>query len=415
MASKEEVKVDALVNQIQILGDKLHKLTVEPDSPQNVDIHESISEEITIKEFNGLKNHVIIPLPTIYLDITTPVSADKTIINYRVISVPKFKEVLDYMRQNERLNGGDFVPFTKKLIQYIGKSFNEETDKNNQIMQPLLSSISLIAEIVDEVALEELFVDIDTESINFDSIRKYSNDPSHHILNDFEQSTYNGCVLYSQLDKASQLDCRRLNNDTNLNRNYYELWRYTDTLTFQEGRIYDNSPRYLNLFLLFLYLAKVSRPLKNKSTNDLSDHYSALILDAAIRTRIIGAWRYCKLSKLLLQDMVTNYTNSVMVDICKKTSAQERFDYIVKCITASGAYNLSYLKYSTYLSTLNEFAITINDKTYYKLNSIFLLKVCSMINIQSFSNKESSDLLLSSFKRKNTNDITDSQSKKARH
>lgn len=330
---------------------------------------QNVTEEITIDEFNNSPlDHVFIRLPTLLLNSDSK-KPDNHINNYRAIKLTKFVEILNYMETNEKLTRWDHIMFIRNMIPIISDS------NSNKLLESLLEGVSNLAELIDDVELDPIYVDINSTKLSFDPIRKYVNDEKYQTLLSCEPSNYNGCVFYSQLTPNAKKLCRIQNNDTDLNRMYYKLNKFIESLLMIDGRTYDSSNKYITLLLIFIHLVNNSIPIAGLCLNDLIDHYIAVAVDTMIRTRVVECWHNRPHTKILIRDMVLNHKNNFYVDLCKYSTSKERYEYINKCLQMAGHQGLSSINYSTYLDMLSQTAINDGDNTYYKLNTEFITKL----------------------------------------
>lgn len=242
-----------------------------------------------------------------------------------------------YTIEYEKLQS--FVPISESIecggtmnqMKLFNKIVNMSNfDNNDNITQSNIKACSSFNEIQNNIELDGTCVDVSLKSIEFDSFRKYENDPETGLLiNVAEDVQLYDCSFYTQLTENCVLEARKLSNDSDLNRIYYILKMFENSMTFHEDRVPSSCTKLMNICLYYILLIQNATPVRDHCSKYLSHNIIGFMADAFIRSRVLTHWRNNSCRAYLMQDLVTNYSReNLLVNLCRLNTPQERVDYL---------------------------------------------------------------------------------------
>lgn len=356
----------------------------------NVDIN-SLSDSEAIKPEEITDAMCIINVPLIYVDANLDNPQDQVIPNLRAIDYKMFTELMTMAIDIPKLSNDDSVELTHKLIRHLMSNVSNVDD-----IKSVLEFLEFTSDMSKKFDLDDDYIDVTSECISFDLIRKYIVD-KNGILISADPMAYKKYEFYSQLPTAEDvLLVRNLNHDTDFNRMQFALCSFEKTLTFQPGYIYDKTVKLTNLALWYLILYSMSRRIDTLCSVDLRSNMIAYMIDIVIRTRVIQAWQRSTSGRKLLTDMIKNYDNkNHIVSLCKLATPRERAQYMLKILadmqSSAEVRNdasmknipieaiVSNLNYDWYEEALETTAQIIHNRKYYVFTSDFVVQITSKV------------------------------------
>lgn len=356
----------------------------------NVDIS-SLSDSEAIKPEEITDAMCIINVPLIYVDTDLNDPHDQVIPNLRAIDYKMFTELMTMAMDIPKLSNDESVELTHKLIRHLMSNVSNVDD-----IKSVLEFLEFTSDMSKKFDLDDDYIDVTSECITFDLIRKYSVD-HNGILVSAEPHPYKTCEFYSQLPNSNDiLLVRNLNQDTDFNRMQFALCSFEKTLTFQPGYIYDKTVKLTNLALWYLILYSMSRRIDTLCSVDLRSNMIAYMIDIVIRTRVIQAWQRSISGRKLLTDMIKNYDNkNHIVSLCKLATPRERAQYMLKILADMQSSSevredasmknipieaiVSNLNYDWYEEALETTVQIIHNRKYYVFTSDFVVQITSKV------------------------------------
>lgn len=325
---------------------------------------------------NEVKNYgVVINIPTIYVN-TNENGNDECSQNLRVIKFDDLTELMNISIVISRATHDELINIWETLVEILLKS-NKKMENEDDV----LTFLTFASTMSKDLNIDDEYIDSTTNSISFDIIRKYINDPQTTLLLSAEQLSWNNAQLYSQLNSNDVTKARIEYNDTDMNRYLYCLMFYEKILKFEQNYVFNNTVRVANLALFYLCLICKSRPIQYLSSNDIKSNILGYIIDVIVRSRVIQAWQKQASSKILLSDMTNNYDEKqLMVAICRLPTAKLRAKYILNQL--SKAKNMTEivkcLSYEAYEELLDKTKQIIQDNEYYVFGNKFLTSAATL-------------------------------------
>ncbi|KAI5630614.1 OrNVorf119-like [Venturia canescens] len=341
---------------------------------------EDSQTQVEIKDI--AKHGVVISIPAVYVSCSETVP-DRATANLRVIDYQELESLVSHALSIETATThDDQIMLSKQFVS--GITSHQKPDATTQQMVNIIELISAIVR--DKVAvLDTEFIDSSTTGISFDVIRRYKNNKTHGLLSSCKASEWHGASFYSQLNPEETLQARQHLNDTDLNRIYYTLQCFEQTMLFEPQRVYDKTIKITNLCLLYMCLIERSKAVLNLCSNDLKNNLLGFTIDMIIRSRVIGAWRKSRCGNTLLNDIGVNYNNSnPLVMICRLETARDRANCIIELLSNNPKtkHIATRLSYDEYQRALSQTTQTINGNEYFVLDSKF---ITSVVALQGFA------------------------------
>lgn len=351
----------------------------------------SLNDAETIRLDQIVEPMCIINVPFIYVDIDLAEPQDKVIPNLRAIDYKTFTELMTLALDIPKLTNDASVELTHKLIKLLMSNVSNIDD-----IKSVVEFLEFTSDMSKKFDLDDDYIDVTSECISFDLIRKYTTD-KYGILKSSEPTLYNNCSFYSQFQNpADILRARELNNDSDFNRMQFALNAFEKALTFTPGYVLDKTVKLTNLALFYLILYSVSRPIDTLCSVDLRSNMIAYMIDVIVRTRVIQGWQRSHSGRKLLTDLIKNYNNkNHIVALCKLMTPRERAQYMLKILAEMQSSSevredaklknisidsiVSNLNYNWYEEILATTVQNINGRQYYVFSSDFVIQITSKV------------------------------------
>lgn len=364
---------------LNLLGDKFN------DEDESV-VSKSKTDDYASKSLSDIDPNVevIINVPRIIVSCDEANAPNLATPNLRIMRQDLCEGLAKDIYIIDTGNHEKQMELSERLVNMIIKG---STNNDNKEMNEVLRLVDVLHSLGKSLQLNESYDCLDIVPINFDILRIYFNDPQTGILTNYEITTVDGHSLYSTIPHDSIQEVRKRLNDTDYNRLSYMLKMCEKSLLMEPGRVYNNTINVTNICLLFIAIVNNSIPVKGRSSNDLSTHYTALLLDMLIRTRLITAWRRNKLSKSVINDMNKNYDQqNPIIKISNMQSPKERAEYILNTLkkhkNSTVQKSIMNLSYDEYIAQLIKTVCSLHslEKPYhfYNLNAQFLQNISLM-------------------------------------
>nr|WOJ45353.1 GrBNV_gp36-like protein [Apis mellifera nudivirus] len=336
------------------------------------------------------KYGVIINIPTLYIAASengvSDEHVDQSTENLRVIPIDRLDTLMRLSLDIPHASYDRLIELweimVEQLIRYNGPI--KDVASEDEILK-FLSWASRAGRSMD---VGDDYVDTTNNvSITFDIIRHYVADEKTGMLKmataeNWHDGQGNIYSFYSQLADNTIERVRKEKNDTDLMRYHYCLQTYEKILRFERGYVFDRTIRLANLALLYLCLIAASRPIEFLSSNDLKSSYLSYMIDVVVRSRVIGAWQREPAGRIMINDLVHNYDDTViMVQLCRLTTSRDRVKFMLNRLNdVQQARNaVQALSYEAYEELLEQKAKrVINNVTYYVFDASFLIAIASM-------------------------------------
>ena len=331
--------------------------------------------------------NVVIQVPTIYVHTDEMNGSDKTTSNLRVINYDVLTDLTKIAMDINSVDKAALIEKCNYLINYLVQHMGDN------ISTSFMEFIKFSTEIGKNLDIEDDYLDITTEGISFDVIRRYEVCPNTRVLISAEPAIAQGIYqLYSQvpLDEHYNINIQNIRNemnDTDLNRIHYCLLQFEKTLRFENGYIYSRILKLKCLALYYICLYMESNPLQNYCDNDLKGNMLSYILDCVVRSRVIQAWQRYPISKTLTHDISKNYNDRIhMIKLCQLPCARERAQYLIQIVRDKPEMQryLQHINYDSYVSTLDKTKLVIENEEYYVFNNEFITSLAvNLSDLQS--------------------------------
>lgn len=341
------------------------------------------------------KYGVVINIPTLYVAASengvSDEHVDQSTENLRVIPLDRLDTLMRLSLEISHATYDRLIELwevlVEQLIRYNGAATTKDLNNEDEILR-FLSWASRAGRSMD---VGDDYVDTTNNvTISFDIIRHYVADEKTGMLKmaiveNWHDGQGNIYSLYSQLSATADDTIERVRkekNDTDLMRYHYCLQTYEKILRFERGYVFDRTIRLANLALLYLCLIAASRPIEFLSSNDLKSSYLGYMIDVVVRSRVIGAWQREPAGRIMINDLVHNYDDTViMVQLCRLTTSRDRVKFMLNRLNdVKQARNaVQALSYESYEELLEQKAKrVINGIAYYVFDAAFLIAIASM-------------------------------------
>lgn len=337
---------------------------------------------------------VVISVPMLYVAAAengaSETHPDRSVDNLRVLPIERLDELMHLGVEIPTATHERLVDIWEMLVsRLIG--YNDHGPDNEHEILEFLSFASRVGR--DMEVADEYCDSTAATVITFDPIRRYTADERTTVLREAvaepwrDDKSSREYAFYSQLPDRQLVErVRRERNDTDLMRYHYCLQHFERALRFEPGHVYDRTVRLANLTLLYLCLVSASRPIERLSSNDLKANLLGYVIDAVVRSRVIGAWQRDPAGRAMLGDLTRNYQDSqIMVQLCRLTSSRDRAKFMLAKFAGiervrEAVRSLSYEAYEELLE--RQAARTIDGIRYYVFDSAFLAAAAAL---QGFS------------------------------
>jgi len=337
-----------------------------------------------------LPDQVCVTIPWLFVNVDDD-RGHRLVDSHNIINYDVFCKLMEYAPRIETGENQAQVNICSELVRKINNTDTGNISDNGlgdviKNTEKILDAFALFSKIHSDMDLDDSFVDITYESITFDPIRVYENDPETNLLISAKETTINGISFYSQLgveNEMLKLEIRKQTNEDDLNQMYYTLEKFKESMLFQRTRICNNSSKLFNMCILFLAIQTNSTPISGRYLANLYTNTISYMFDILLRSRIIQYWYKYPCTRQLLADLVKNYSKTnPMVNICKFNNAKDRANFVIKHIRDSKeCVLLKNISYSFYEKFLNESTMVIAGETFYNFNETYLR---NMLQQQSF-------------------------------
>lgn len=411
-------EINNLVADMSSLLDETTKTTTKLDlSTQLLDDEAIGPNEIT-------EDYVVICVPLIYVSVDEQNGTDEMIPNLRAIQYSKLVDLMQIAIQIPTLPAKEQVELATNLIKrvtdiYTSKSkssqpqsllrnqinvtqpntydrihedcsikssssssfeqqyntykkieveANEEEGLDYMKLDKVVGLMSYILKFYEETSLDGDYINIDTQPISFDKIRRYNVNPTNGILMSCDDvRTADGYELYSQIPNVEDHKLiREMTNDTDFNRIQYVLSCLEKFLLFRPGYILNNTVQAINLAYFYSLIYLSSLPIKSNCSNDLKGNVVGYVIDVIVRSRVINYWQRNPNSAKLLSDLTANYhKDHFIVKMCRLNSSRERAKLAISMLSKHSKQITEQLDYDKYIELLEENAQIIEGKRYY--------------------------------------------------
>lgn len=339
---------------------------------------QSLEDNSPVLAAEAFRYGVVITVPTLYINTDdTRSNLDRSAHNLRVIPYDELKKLTQLAIKVYNMNYNAQIELCAEFMQYLINDLNET---NASQKDEFLKLMKYAIELGSHFELDREYYDIVNNGICFDVIRQYVNDQQTTLLQSAEATSVNGIRLYSQLDPedtTTYTKIREMTNDTDLNRILYQMNYFENSLLMKSDYLLTKSSQLINIVLFYTSVLTKSRPI-NLAQHHLKSMFIGYMMDLCIRTRLIQMWQITPSCKILLDDLIKNYSESnFLVQLCKKNTASERAKYFIKSLRADK--NLqdisTQFNYDNYIKILSDFIIMVEGQSYYNFNTEFLLRV----------------------------------------
>lgn len=367
-------------NLINATGNPLNNNNTQNSGINNVSNSLLDNETISVAEATNSTDSVVVNMPLIYISCDEDNGTDQAIKNLRLI---KYSVLLEMIATLSEIlgNSTDQCALSTKLIGHLSAIYSSDVNS-------LLDFMTKIANLSQNLDLDDGFYDLTCPNVSFDRIRKYIVDDYTGILVSAEPTTIMGVGLYSQISNNNPQEMADMINqirvatdDTDFNRMQYYLQVVENLLLFRPGYLCESTAKLGNIALFHLCLVSQSRPLEGNSSNDLRANILSYMIDVIVRSRLTQMWQRDPTASRLLHDMTQNYDkHNHLVQLSLMRSSKERANYIIKSLKNVKDANVhggltKYLDYDVYMEALEKFRINIENADYYYLNNEFIVKL----------------------------------------
>lgn len=366
----------------------MHQTTNQSSSSSNINPDtNSILDSDPISPNDLASGDVVINVPYLCISADEFNGRDEAIMpNLRAINYDRLTELMNIAVTIPHATDEQQIDLYHNFINIIIQSATQSVDNISHIMDFL----NFAAQLGKDIDVDDNYIDINTNGISFDIIRKYITDPITGILMSADPIVHDSNIqLYSQLSNEQDvLEIRKLYNDTDFNRIQYYLTCFEKTLMFRPGFVYSRTVKVTNLALFYLCLLNHSRPIDKLCSNDLKANILSYIIDVILRSRVIQAWQKEASSKKLISDLLKNYDkNNHILNLCQLNSAKMRANYFLNQLSKKPELSeyIDHIKYESYETLIDRFKQVIDGKEYYMLGSQFITDAATMPDIKMFS------------------------------
>lgn len=366
----------------------MHQTTNQSSSSSNINPDtNSILDSDPISPNDLAPGDVVINVPYLCISADEFNGRDEAIMpNLRAINYDRLTELMNIAVTIPHATDEQQIDLYHNFINIIIQSATQSVDNISHIMDFL----NFAAQLGKDIDVDDNYIDINTNGISFDIIRKYITDPITGILMSADPIVHDSNIqLYSQLSNEQDvLEIRKLYNDTDFNRIQYYLTCFEKTLMFRSGFVYSRTVKVTNLALFYLCLLNHSRPIDKLCSNDLKANILSYIIDVILRSRVIQAWQKEASSKKLISDLLKNYDkNNHILNLCQLNSAKMRANYFLNQLSKKPELSeyIDHIKYESYETLIDRFKQVIDGKEYYMLGSQFITDAATMPDIKMFS------------------------------
>lgn len=353
----------------------------------NSDAHLDLLDSAPIDQNEVYSHGVVINVPMIFVacEDQEGKATDRTTENLRVIP---FATLTDYMHTGLELMTAESSEL-QHIIRTLTTRLSEQLDTSENTVK-VLQLMEVITKMLPNIDLNDPYFDsLSEESLTFDPIMQYVNDPSTSLLISVSPAPYENYQFYSQIpDQRLVEQIRITRNDTDMNRYHRCMQTFEKALTFTPGYVFNSTLRLIALSCLYLCLIVHSRPIRAFSRNDLRANYIGYVLDCCIRSRVIQAWRAKPSSKILLSDIAHNYNqNQMMVNLCKYETAKDRAKYILSELQKQEKISavVSRLSYEQYERVMSRSKQEIDGAWYYVFDNAFVISIVTIDELGTIS------------------------------
>ena len=338
---------------------------------------------------------VLISLPTFYVNHNEQ-EEHLYITNYKHIELETLNAIILKALEIEY---GD----KKKQLQIISELSAEvlKNKKFEKASQTFLSIICDLSKKIIQLDVEENYTNLQYECIDFNVMRKYENYLHNGLLK-------NHTIIEKNYEKFNSMEeiieCRKKLGDSDLNRCYFVIEKFTENVLFKPNRLVDSSLKLTNILLIFIILnlnskdeketssssssSSSSSPLTTESTTILNDHYLAVLLDSLLRFRLLTQWQINPYTRRMLLDMSVNYDKRILLSkLCMAEHLKDKIQIVMTHLNSVKETEklAQKINYNDYLNLLNtpDISYNVNGKKYYCFYTSFLMNI---LNTESFKN-----------------------------
>lgn len=353
-------------------------MNTDASSENQTSLVADLSDSTPIEPQNVHNHGRVISLPLIYIDADERTTTDRVTSNLRVIDECNLQDLIQIALLISNPNNKTQFDICKELVHRLSKHSGEYTQ--------LSTIIQWASDVASQMDVDVEYVDTASIPLSFDVIRNYNVDSKTGILTSADQVSISNIQLYSQLngDKSKIQQIREQTNDTDFNRMQYCLAHFENHLMFKPGYLLSQTPKLINMGLVYLCLSSESAPVRGFSSNDIKGNLLSYIIDVVIRSRVIQAWQRDINTKILLKDLFKNYdTRNHIVQLSQMDTSRERAQFFLRLIQRKGELSkiLNTDFFNKYMDLLAKHKLTIENQDFFTLGSEFIIEMVSLFSI----------------------------------
>lgn len=335
-------------------------------------------------------NHVAITIPWFYVNCDE-FSEHRLLENLYFIDYQKLREILALSADIETGDNDKQIDICPKLVKLLKSKEDmfsvDGTDDVNGVVyrqiKAILSTLQEFGSFQSQLDVDDVFVDISHETVSFNTIRYYENDPKTGLLINTVERETNGHSFYSQVfSDEEKMHIREMNRETDLNQMYFILQKFKESLLFKPNRVCNYTSKLINICILYLVLESHSIPVRGNYLMYVDTNIISFMIDCIARSRVLGHWKHNPCTRQLIADIVTNYhKNNMLVAVCKLDTARDRAQFLCDQIKQHGNLTKA-ISYAEYEKLIKRYVIKVDGVSYYSFDKMFLM---NLVELPSFT------------------------------